>query len=166
VAVDLCCGSGAVAAVLTDALPAAEVHAADVDAAAVACARRNLAPAAVHQGDLFAALPDALRGRIDLLVANAPYVPTAAIALMPAEARDHEARIALDGGADGLDLHRRIAARAPGWLAPGGCLLIETSVEQADRTAALTAAAGLRPEIVRDDELDATAVVAILVAGR
>jgi release factor glutamine methyltransferase len=159
-AVDLCCGSGAVAAILAERLPAVEVHAADVDPAAVRCARRNLDPGHVHQGDLFTALPPGLAGRIDLLVANAPYVPTAAIAHMPAEARDHEAKVALDGGRDGLDLHRRIAAGAGSWLAPGGWLLIETSEEQAERTAACAAAEGLRPEVVRCAELDATAVAA------
>ena len=57
-----------------------------------------------------AALPAGLRGRVDLLLVNAPYVPTAAIALMPPEARLHEPRTALDGGPDGLHLHRRVAA--------------------------------------------------------
>ena len=110
------------------------MHAADVDPAAVACARRNLPP--VYQGDLYAALPERLRGRVDLLVVNAPYVPTAAIATMPPEARDHEPRVALDGGADGLDVQRRVAADAPAWLRPGGALLIETGADQAPRTAA------------------------------
>lgn len=160
VVVDLCCGSGALAAVLADRLSAAEVHAADLDPAAVRCARRNLAADRVHEGDLFAALPPGLAGRIDLLVANAPYVPSDAIAFMPPEARDHEARVALDGGRDGLDLHRRITAGAGAWLAPGGWLLVETSEEQAERTAGLAAAGGLRPEIVRCAELDGTAVAA------
>ena len=75
--------------------------------------------------------PNGLRGRVDLLVVNAPYVPTAAIATMPPEARDAEPRVALDGGADGLDVQRRVAADAPAWLRPGGALLIETG---ADRT--------------------------------
>ena len=79
---------------------------------------------------------------------------------MPREARDHEARVALDGGADGLDLHRRIAAEAPAWLAPGGALIIETSERQASSTAALAAGAGLVAEVVRDDDLAATAVIA------
>ena len=159
VLVDLCCGTGAVAAVLRQRRPEADVHAADLDPAAVRCARRNLVGGTVHEGDLFAALPRTLRGRIDLLVANAPYVPTAAVALMPPEARDHEARIALDGGPDGLDLHRRIATDAPDWLAPGAHLLVETSEEQAARTAAAMADAGLSAEILRSEELDATVAV-------
>jgi release factor glutamine methyltransferase len=160
VVLELCCGSAAVAAVLAAEWPAADVHATDVDPAAVRCARRNLPAARVHEGDLYAALPPTLRGRVDVLVANAPYVPTGEIAMMPAEARDHEAPVALDGGADGLDLHRRIAAGAPEWLAPGGWLLIETSRHQAGRTAALAERAGLAAEVVTCDELDATAVVA------
>ncbi len=159
VLVDLCCGTGAVAAVLRQQRPEAVVHAADLDPAAVRCARRNLPPASVHEGDLYQALPVGLRGRVDLLVANAPYVPTGAIALMPPEAREHEARIALDGGPDGLDLHRRIVAGARPWLAPGGYLLIETGAEQAGRTAALLAGAGLAARTLRSDDRDATVVV-------
>ncbi|HEY0948978.1 putative protein N(5)-glutamine methyltransferase, partial [Nocardioides sp.] len=104
VAVDLCCGTGAVGMALLAAVPGAEVHAADIDPAAVACARRNLPVDRVHEGDLYDALPGSLRGRVDVVAANAPYVPTAAIATMPPEARDHEHRVALDGGPDGLDL--------------------------------------------------------------
>jgi release factor glutamine methyltransferase len=159
VVVDLCCGSGAVAAAVAAAVPGVEVHAADLDPVAVAVARRNLASGAVHGGDLFDALPAHLRGRVAVLTANAPYVPTASIGLMPPEARDHEPRSALDGGADGVDVHRRIAAGAPAWLAPGGVLLIETSVRQAPVTVAAMAAAGLRAEVVRDDGLDGTVAV-------
>ena len=94
------------------AVPGVEVHAADVDPVATACAATNLGDRGhVHTGDLYAALPDDLRGRVDVLVANAPYVPTDAIGTMPPEARDHEPRVALDGGGDGLDVQRRIIAR-------------------------------------------------------
>jgi release factor glutamine methyltransferase len=161
VVLDLCCGVGAVGAAVATSLGSAELHAADVDPAAVRCARRNLAGLGrVHEGDLFAPLPPGLLGRVDVLVVNAPYVPTAAIALMPPEARDHEARAALDGGTDGLDVHRRIAGGARRWLAPGGALLIETSRRQAPGTQALFAAAGLTARVVTDDELDATVVIA------
>lgn len=71
-------------------------------------------------------MPGSLYGRVDVLVANVPYVPTDEIALLPAEAREHESRVALDGGGDGLDVVRRVAAQARGWLAPGGHLLVET----------------------------------------
>jgi release factor glutamine methyltransferase len=159
VVVELCCGVGAVAAALLHRRPQLDVIAADLDPVAVRCARRNLGDrATVVGGDLFAELPTHLRGRVDLLVANAPYVPTAAIATMPPEARLHESVLALDGGADGLDLHRRIAAGAGDWLAPGGTLLIETSAAQAEATASLFGAAGLVTSVERDDALDATAV--------
>jgi release factor glutamine methyltransferase len=142
VVVDLCCGSGAVGAALRAAVPGVELHAADVDPEAVRCARHNLG-ARVHQGDLYAALPDALRGRVAVLVANAPYVPTEAIATMPPEARLYEPRTALDGGGDGLDLLRRIVAGAPDWLAPGGALFLESSVPQSAVLVDLMTAAGL-----------------------
>ena len=94
-------------------MPGVEVYAVDVDPAAVACARRNLPPDRVFEGDLYAALPRGAGGRVDVVVANAPYVPTEAIALMPREARDHEHRVALDGGADGLAVQRRVIAGRP-----------------------------------------------------
>ncbi len=161
VVVDLCCGSGALGLAIRAQRPATRLYAADVDPVAVRCARRNVGPhgGVVVQGNLDAPLPAELRGRIDVLVANAPYVPTGAVATMPPEAREHEARVALDGGVDGLDVQRRVAAVAPRWLAPGGHLLIETSEEQAPRTAAAVTAAGLAARIARDDDLDATVVI-------
>ena len=159
--VDLCCGTGAVGLALVTERPGTALWAVDVEPAAVACARRNVgALGTVLLGDLDAPLPAGLAGRVDVLVANAPYVPTAEIAHMPTEARDHEPRSALDGGADGVDLHRRVAAAAPRWLAPGGHLLIETSVRQAGATAAACEGQGLVVRVVHDDDLDGTAVVA------
>lgn len=160
VVVDLCCGSGAVGAAVAAALPGAEVYAADVDAVAVACARLNLPSDRVLLGDLYDALPDVLRGRVDVLAVNAPYVPSEAIPTMPAEARDHEPRPALDGGPDGLDVHRRVAAGATTWLAPGGRLLVETSRRQAAGTVAACAAGGLGARVVTDDDLEGAVVVA------
>lgn len=159
VVVDLCCGSGAVGMVAAAAADV-ELHAVDLDPAAVACARKNLVGAQVHEGDLYAALPTELHGRVDVLTANAPYVPSAEVATLPPEARDHEHRLALDGGPDGLDLHRRIAAEAPRWLAPGGTLLVETSRDQAAATSAACAAAGLRATTLRDVAVGATVVAA------
>jgi release factor glutamine methyltransferase len=161
VVVDLCCGTGAVGAALAARLDDVELYAADVDPAAVRCARRNIPPAVgrVLGGDLDDPLPRSLLGRVDVLVANAPYVPTGAIATMPPEARDHEARVALDGGTDGLDVQRRVAAAAPRWLRPGGVLLIETSERQAPRTAAAMTAAGLVARVERSEELDGTVAV-------
>ncbi|TYP89940.1 putative protein N(5)-glutamine methyltransferase [Blastococcus xanthinilyticus] len=159
VVVDLCCGSGAVGAAVAAAVPGIDLHAADVDPAAVRCARGNLPGVPVHEGDLFAALPAGLAGRVRVLAANVPYVPTAAIALLPPEARDHEPRSALDGGSDGLDVARRVAAGAPAWLAPGGALLFECGGEQAAAALDVVAAAGLTARLVVADELGATVVV-------
>ncbi|HLS15770.1 MAG TPA: putative protein N(5)-glutamine methyltransferase [Beutenbergiaceae bacterium] len=160
VVLDVCCGTGALGAVIADSVPGVQVHATDLHPAAVQCARGNLAPfaAQVHQGDLFEPLPSRLRGGVDLIVVNAPYVPTAHIALMPPEAREHEPRMALDGGPDGTQVHRRVAAEAPAWLAPGGRLLIETSSAQANRTAQAMAASGLDPQVLHCAELQATVV--------
>jgi release factor glutamine methyltransferase len=162
VALDLCCGTGAVGAALKAAVPDIQVYAADVDPAAVACARRNLPASDVFEGDLFDSLPESLAGRVSLLLANAPYVPTDAISLMPPEARLHEARVALDGGDDGLSVQRRITAGASQWLAPGGRLLIETSERQAPHTSALFAAAGLSATVRHSDDFDSTIVIGVL----
>ena len=157
--VDLCCGVGAVGAALVALEPTIDLLASDIDPAAVRAARRNLGADTVLEGDLFEPLPDRLRGRVDVIVANAPYVPTDSIATMPREARLFEATVALDGGPDGLDLHRRITDAAPRWLAPGGHLLIESSERQAPSTASLMRDAGLATDIVHSDELDGTVVI-------
>jgi release factor glutamine methyltransferase len=162
VVVDLCCGSGAVgAAVAAAAAGRVRLYAADIDPVAVECARRNLTPvdAPVYQGDLFDPLPERLRGGIDVLVANAPYVPTGAIPLLPREARLYEPRLALDGGADGLELLRRTVNGAPGWLAPHGHLLVETSQRQSSIATEALRRAGFTARVVRDEDLDATVVV-------
>ncbi len=159
VVVDLCCGCGAIGAALTAAGNGIELFAADVDPAAVQCARRNLPAAHLYTGDLYQPLPAAIRGRVDILVANAPYVPSEAIELMPPEARLHEPRFALDGGADGLDVHRRVAAEAPQWLAPGGHLLIETSEQQAAVAVEIFARAGLTPRTAYSADADAAVVI-------
>jgi release factor glutamine methyltransferase len=151
VVVDLCCGTGAIGAAVAAAVPRVELHAADIDPDAVACARLNVTNGEVHEGDLYDALPATLRGRVDLLLVNAPYVPTDEVRLMPREARLHEHPVALDGGADGLELHRRTAAAAGEWLAPGGSLLIETSPRQAADTAQYCLAAGLQVQVVGRD---------------
>jgi release factor glutamine methyltransferase len=159
VVVDLCCGCGAVGAALLATRPDLDLHAADVDPAAVRCARRNLPPDRVHEGDLYAALPRSLARRVDVLVANAPYVPTDDIALMPPEARDHEPMTALDGGGDGLKILRRVVAGAPEWLRGGGTLLVESSSRQAAVLIAAMAGEGLAATVVHDDDTGGTAVV-------
>jgi len=161
VVVDLCCGSGAVGAALGAALDRVELYAVDIDPAAVRCARRNVAAAGgqTYVGDLYEPLPATLRGRVDVLVANAPYVPTEAVGLLPPEARIHEPRVALDGGTDGLDVLRRVIVAAPLWLAPDGHLLVETSERQAPQTVETVAHHGLIPRVASSDELNATIVI-------
>jgi release factor glutamine methyltransferase len=163
VVVDLCCGSGAVGAALAAGLGPVELHAADIDPAAVRCARGNIAEAGgrVHQGDLFEALPTELRGRVDILAANVPYVPSGEIGLLPQEARDHEPLVALDGGTDGLDVLRRVAAEAPRWLAPGGCVLVETSRDQAPAAVEAFERTGLAARLAVSEELYAHVVIGV-----
>jgi release factor glutamine methyltransferase len=172
VVVDLCCGTGALGLATAIALsgtelPGARLHAAELDPAAVTCARRNVEPAGgrVYGGDLFDPLPDGLRGKIGILICNAPYVPTGEIAFMPPEARDHEARMALDGGADGLAVLHRVCAQAPQWLAPGGILLVETSERQAALMVRAMTEAGLEAQVHADDELGATVVTGTRIDG-
>lgn len=166
VIVDLCCGTGALGIAVAAKLGAGELHAADVDPAAVACAWRNVGPAGgrVYHGDLYSPLPSGLRGRVTTLLCNAPYVPTGEIPLLPAEAREHEHRVALDGGDDGLAVLRRAAAGAPGWLAPGGHLLVETSGRQADAMAAVMAAAGLGAAVHECQDYGSTVVAGTMTS--
>lgn len=161
VVVDLCCGAGALGAVVAARIPGVRLHASEIDPVAVRCARRNLEPLGgrVYAGDLFDPLPHDLAGRVGVLLANAPYVPTGEIDFMPAEARLYEAPVALDGGGDGLDVLRRVVAAAPGWLAAGGVLLVECAERQAPALVDSVTAAGLSPDVVTDDDLGATVVI-------
>jgi release factor glutamine methyltransferase len=164
IVVDLCCGAGAIGAALAAAVDQAEVHAVDIDLAAVRCARRNV-PGRVYRGDLYQPLPARLRGRVRILAANVPYVPTGELGFLPPEARTYEPRVALDGGPDGLDLLRRVADGAPDWLAPGGRLLIETSEHQAAPAVAAFAASGLATRVATSDEPNATVVIGTFMPG-
>jgi release factor glutamine methyltransferase len=164
VVVDLCCGTGAVGLAVAAAHPEVELHACDVDPDAVRCARANLGERGrVHEGDLDRPLPASLRGRVRVMLANVPYVPTDEIALLPAEARLHEHRVALDGGTDGLETLARVAALAPRWLASGGSVLCETSERQAPRAVQVFEGHGLAGRVVGCDE--ATVVVGTLSGG-
>jgi release factor glutamine methyltransferase len=157
---DLCCGTGALGAAIATAVPGIALWASDVDEAAVRCAAENLVGfhAEVVVGDLDEAIPDRLHGHVDVVVANVPYVPTADVDYLPAEARLHEPRVALDGGADGLNLLRRAATRAAYWLTPGGWFFVECSEEQADAAMRAVAGAGLSAKVTVDDELEVAIV--------
>lgn len=165
---DLCCGAGGIGAAIAAVRADAVIHAADIDPVAAECATRTLRDAgagdrsSVYTGDLYAPLPLALRGRVDVIVANAPYVPTDDIRFMPSEARDHERHAALDGGDDGLALQRRIADGAAEWLRRGGHVLIETSRAQASATARILETVGFSVAVTRDDEIEGTAAVGTL----
>jgi release factor glutamine methyltransferase len=148
-AVDLCTGSGAVAAHLRAEVPAATVVGVDNDPQAVACARSNGVHALV--GDL--GRPPLQAGVFDLVTAVAPYVPTGEVAYLPADVQRYEPRRALDGGSDGLDLVRRVVAAAGGLLRrPGGWLAIEVGGDQDRALGPALAAARFAPATPWHDE--------------
>ncbi|WP_308114041.1 putative protein N(5)-glutamine methyltransferase [Kineosporia corallincola] len=161
VVVELCCGAAAIScAVLHEAPGPVELHAADIDPAAAACARRNLGGRGqVHTGDLFTALPARLRGRVDVLVANVPYVPTAELEFLPGEARDFDPAHTLDGGDDGLTVYRRLIDGAAGWLAPGGQVMCEISRAQLPAAVGHMITHGLIAETRHDEEIEARVVI-------
>ena len=153
VAVDLCTGSGAIACFLAAEVPGARVLATELDPGALAWAAGNAERYGVEllAGDLDAPLPAKLAGRVDVLCANVPYVPSGAVATLPGDVRDHEPRLSLDGGPDGLDVFRRLAGRATHWLAAGGRLYAEIGEDQAEAAAALLTEAGLAEVAVHQD---------------
>jgi release factor glutamine methyltransferase len=159
VAVDLCTGSGAVAAVLGSARPRAAVLATDVDPVAVACARRNGVRALV--GDLDEPLPPSLRGSVDVMTAVVPYVPTEELHLLPRDVLAHEPRRALDGGPRGTTLLGRAADAAARWLRPGGRVLLEIGGDQASGMASTLVDVGLSEiRVHRDGDGDDRAIEA------
>lgn len=160
IVVDLCCGSGAIGMAIATSLGKVELYAVDIEPLAVRCASQNVADKGrVFQGDLYNPLPVELRGRVDILVANAPYVPTDSMEMLPQEARLYEPTVALDGGRDGLEVQRRVIAGAPLWLGPGGNLIIETSHRQSTKTLELCSNQGMNSRIVSSDDMDATVVI-------
>jgi release factor glutamine methyltransferase len=143
---DLGTGSGAILLALLSELPHALGVGSDISQRAAMVARHN-----AHRLDLTRAgfvvcdMASALRGPVDLIVSNPPYVASRDITALGPEVRDFDPRGALDGGPDGLDFYRNIAATAPALLAPGGALIVELGAGQAQAVAALFAAAGLAP---------------------
>ena len=157
VVVDLCCGSGAIGAAIRASVPGVEVYGFDIDPVAVGFAIRNGVRSAVS--DLFDAVPESLRGRIDVVVMSPPYVPTAHLVTMPSEARNHEPAQALDGGADGLAIVRRALEAAAPWLVPDGLFIFDVGRRQADSACRLAEALGWTATVQLDDERDSTAVI-------
>jgi release factor glutamine methyltransferase len=137
VVVDLCCGSGNLALALKHRWPAAQVIAVDTSPDAVALARENVRFTGLHvevlAGDLFAPLPADLVGKVDILVANPPYLSQDELATLPVEVRDHEPHAALVAGSAGDEVLRRIAAGAPSWMRAGGLVACEISEFRTDR---------------------------------
>jgi release factor glutamine methyltransferase len=152
VVVDLGTGSGNLAIALKTSFPDAAVHAVDVSAGSLEVAAHNAAALgseiALYHGDLFEPLPAEIRGRVDLVMSNPPYIATGDHSALPPEVRDHEPAIALFAGPDGLSVLRRIVASAPDWLAPDGLLACE--IGEAQGAALLEMAAALNPRIIKD----------------
>jgi release factor glutamine methyltransferase len=134
-----------------------EIWATDIDPAAVELTRRNAqrlgVAGRVHPlaGDRFAPVPETLRGAVDLVVSNPPYVPTDAIDGLAVEVAAHDPRAALDGGTDGLDFYRALAPDLVVWLRPGGAVALEIGADQAQTVPEILAAAGVREIAVAED---------------
>ncbi len=161
VAVDLCTGAGAIAAMLRATVPTGQVVATELDATAAACARRN--GVEVYEGSLDGPLPNAFEHRVDVMTAVVPYVPTGSIGLLPRDVRVFEPRRALDGGADGTDLLEEVARRSTRWLRSGGWLLLELGGDQAGPIGRLLRDLGFeRPDVMTDEDGDPRAICARL----
>lgn len=157
-AVDVCTGAGAIAAVLQARRPASTVLATDIDPTAVACARANGVEALL--GDLDGPLPRALQGAVDVLTAVVPYVPTDEMVFLPRDVVAFEPRRALDGGSGGVQVLSALVERSASWLRPGGWLLVEIGGRQALAvTAAMEAAGFAEITVLRDEEGDDRAIV-------
>jgi release factor glutamine methyltransferase len=160
-AIDICTGSGALAVVLSAHHPSAEVVASDIDHRAVACARSNGVDA--YPGDLFAPLPRLFEGQTDLVVGVVPYVPTAALSLLPRDTLDFESPLSYDGGPDGAGLLRRVVVDSTRFLRRGGSLLLELGGEQAELLAPDLARLGYREvEVLVDEDGDVRGIEALL----
>lgn len=155
---DLCTGSGCIAAAIAHHLKAAAVLAIDLSEAAIAVARRNVERLGLAErvllavGDLYGPLEAQITAApFDLIVSNPPYIPSAAVGKLDRNVRDYEPRQALDGGRDGLEVVRRVVAGAPARLQPGGRLYVEIQFDQGEAAKQIAADAGLvEVRILRD----------------
>jgi release factor glutamine methyltransferase len=156
-AVELGCGTGVIACSLAAELPRLEIWATDVAADAVDLTRHNArrlgVGGRVHvlEGHRFAPLPTFLRGEVDLLVSNPPYVRRDEIAGLSVEVAAHDPRTALDGGPDGLDFYRSLASEMGPWLRPGAHLALEIGADQGDAVARILRDAGARDVAIHQD---------------
>lgn len=161
-AVDLCTGTGAIAAVLAATQPTARVVATELDASAARCARSN--GVEVFEGFLDDPLPSDLQHRVDVLTAVVAYVPTDAIGLLPIDVQRFEPRLALDGGPDGTVMLAEVVHRSSRWLRPGGWIVLELGGDQAELVGQLLRAAGFgNVDVLTDDDGDARAICAQLL---
>jgi release factor glutamine methyltransferase len=154
-ALDLCTGSGCVAISFAKARPTWQTFATDLSEEALGVARKNALDLGVvwnlsfHQGDLLEACGRA--SRFELIVCNPPYIPNAELDTLAPEVRDHEPRMALDGGADGLDFYKRLVKEAPSHLVPGGVLAVEIGADQGGAVMGLFRAHGFTETTLRQD---------------
>jgi len=154
---DIGAGSGCVAVALAVELPDAVIYATEVSPAAAEVARRNAAKHQVEarvtvlEGDLFEPIPVEVRGRLDAVVSNPPYIPSAEINSLQPEIKEYEPRAALDGGREGMTYHRRMLDAARGWLKPGGWVHLEVGASQAEPVAEMARAWGFRDVRITSD---------------
>jgi release factor glutamine methyltransferase len=163
-AIDLCTGSGAIARVLMTRRPGARVVASDIDERAVACAAAN--GVRVYRGDLFAPIPRALEGHVDVIVGVVPYVPTSALPTLQRDTFAFESTLSYDGGRDGTDILRRVVRESPRFLRRGGALLLELGGRQGDELRDDLARLGyVDVSVLHDDEGDVRGIESRLESG-
>ncbi|MFE5670343.1 hypothetical protein ACFQ58_01915 [Agromyces sp. NPDC056523] len=147
------CGVAPLAASVAAAVTESEIHVADIDPAALEHARRNLpAGAGVHVSDGLDGLPTALHGRVTLVAAVPPYIPSTEHRLVPREALEHEPEAALFAGPEGLEYVGALIDELGGWLAPDGVALIEMNRRQYRPAAVLARRSGWAPRARRSSD--------------
>jgi release factor glutamine methyltransferase len=158
VVVDVCAGAGPIALAIADEFPGAEVWAADIDTGGLDQGRANARRLGIdnvrfRRSNMFSGLPKRLLGRVDIITGHIPYVPPGEVDDLPTEVREHEPLYTLtDESDDGLSLMRAAIAEAPGWLRPGGWLLLEVSDDLTTKLRRMCRRAGLEDHGVADDE--------------